>query len=287
LGCNARPSCKAGAKQTARQTARHKIETDAFFSILNISSAMETEAIFEQRIILNAKDFNNIEKKSINSIILDKLRDTLENKCSKHGFVLPNTLEILSRSLGRVENGRFTGSFIYQVQARGKVLVPVDGAIVKGTILKKNKMGIYVYYRNAFRIIVPRDFHLGNETYEGLKIGDEIEIIIKKSIFQVKDPYIRSVGILTAVSDIINVKEEEEKEEPIVNNTKNIRKNSRKPPIMSPIKEETSANLLEDLTTIKDSGESDTKEIELEEEVKTTTADGWGNNIEFEEVTAD
>lgn len=255
---------------------------------------METEAIFEQRVILNAKDFNNIERKPINSIILDKLRDTLENKCSKHGFVLPNTLEILSRSLGRVENGRFTGSFIYQVQARGKVLVPVDGASVKGTILKKNKMGIYVYYRNAFRIIVPRDFHLGNETYESLKIGDEIEIIIKKSIFQVKDPYIRSVGILTAVSDTIKV--EEEKEEPVINNSKNIRKNSRKPPMMSPIKEEASANLLDDLTSINasepvlqglETAPVETKQVETGLVETEQVENGWGDNIEFEEVTAD
>jgi DNA-directed RNA polymerase subunit E'/Rpb7 len=157
---------------------------------------MESEAVFEQRVVLTPKELNNIEKNSINKLILNKLRDLIENKCSKHGFVLPGTLDILSRSLGRVENGRFTAAFVYQVQARGRVLVPVDGAVIRGTILKKNKMGIYVYYKNAFRIMIPRDFHLGDERYESLKIGDEIEVELKKSRFQINDNYIISVGVL-------------------------------------------------------------------------------------------
>jgi DNA-directed RNA polymerase subunit E'/Rpb7 len=175
---------------------------------------MESDAFFEQRVTFTPKELNFVEKKSINELILSKLRDLIENKCSKHGFVLPGTTEILSRSLGRVENGRFTGAFVYQVQARGKVLVPVDGAIVRGTILKKNKMGIYVYYKNAFRIMIPRDFHLGDEFYENLKIGDEIEVELKKSRFQINDNYIISVGILvenvskTSIIDIAKVQQD-------------------------------------------------------------------------------
>jgi DNA-directed RNA polymerase subunit E'/Rpb7 len=207
---------------------------------------MESEAIFDQRIILTSKDINTIEKTPINTIIMNKLRDSLENKCSKHGFVIPGSLDILSRSLGRVENGRFTGAFVYQVQARGKVLVPVDGAIIKGTILKKNKMGIYVYYRNAFRIMVPRDFHLGSNAYESLKIGDEIEVLLKKSRFQVNDPYIISVGVLLNNNETISKEESNIKEDAPVTN--NIRKTVRKPALLSPIKEESNINVLADLT---------------------------------------
>jgi DNA-directed RNA polymerase subunit E'/Rpb7 len=219
---------------------------------------MESEAFFEQRIIINPRDLNSIDNTSINSIIIDRLRESLENKCSKHGFVIPNTLEILSRSLGRVENGRFTGSFVYQVQARGKVLVPVDGTIIKGVILKKNKMGIYVYYRNAFRIMIPRDFHLGDQVYEGLNIGDEIEVQLKKSRFQVRDPYIISVGLLVKsvpTMDIIDDVEEEvanasaegtESASEPGSPTKTVRKNTRRPPMMTPIKEE-SNSILEDI----------------------------------------
>ena len=196
---------------------------------------MESEAIFEQRVVLTPKETNSVENKSINGIILAKLRELIENKCSKHGFVLPGTAEILSRSLGRVENGRFTGAFVYQVQARGKVLVPVDGAIVRGTILKKNKMGIYVYYKNAFRIMVPRDFHLGDQRYESLKIGDEIDVELKKSRFQINDNYIISVGVLVGSDVTKEVIDTEEEEMP----KKTVRKTTRKPAaLLSPIVED-------------------------------------------------
>jgi DNA-directed RNA polymerase subunit E'/Rpb7 len=205
---------------------------------------MESEAVFEQRVVITPKEINLVEKKSINSIILEKLRELIENKCSKHGFVLPGTTDILSRSLGRVENGRFTGAFVYQVQARGKVLVPVDGAVVRGTILKKNKMGIYVYYKNAFRIMIPRDFHLGDERYESLKIGDEIDVELKKSRFQINDNYIISVGVLAGVVEekpvaetvaVIPTVAEKIVEKPV---TKMTRRIVRKPAMLSPIAEE-------------------------------------------------
>lgn len=205
---------------------------------------MESEAVFEQRVVITPKELNSIERKPLNSLILSKLRDLIENKCSKHGFVIPGTTEILSRSLGRVENGRFTGAFVYQVQARGKVLVPVDGAVVRGTILKKNKMGIYVYYKNAFRIMIPRDFHLGDERYESLKIGDEIEVELKKSRFQINDNYIISVGVLVGSvqkEDVIDVpKEEKQAEEQMqtIAGKKTVRRMTRKPAMLSPIAEE-------------------------------------------------
>jgi DNA-directed RNA polymerase subunit E'/Rpb7 len=219
---------------------------------------MESEAVFEQRIVLTPKELNSTEKSSINSLILSKLRDMIENKCSKHGFVLPGTLEILSRSLGRVENGRFTGSFIYQVQARGKVLVPVDGAIIRGTILKKNKMGIYVYYKNAFRVMVPRDFHLGDQSYESLKIGDEIEVELKKSRFQINDNYIISVGILrtddVAVSAAAPVPDElpELIEEAAQPKRSVVRRITRKPPVSAEVGPvvSTAAEVVEALTLL-------------------------------------
>ena len=168
---------------------------------------MESEALFEQRITLTAKDMNSLGAQkdgsppmAIDDILLEKVRLELENKCSKHGFVLPGSINILARSMGRVENGRFTGAYVYHVQAKGNVLTPADGYEVEGVVQKKNKMGMYVFHRNAFRIMVPRDLHLGSEEYDAIQVGQAIKVILKKSRFQMKDPYIVSVGILPAVA---------------------------------------------------------------------------------------
>ena len=67
--------------------------------------------------------------------------------------------------------------------------------MVEVEILKNNKMGIYAEYENAIRIMVPRDLHLGDEEFDQLKVGERIRVEIQKSRFQLKDPFIVSVGV--------------------------------------------------------------------------------------------
>jgi hypothetical protein len=56
-------------------------------------------------------------------------------------------------------------------------------------------MGIYLNYKNAIRVIIPRDLHIGNDGFENVIIGDIIRVEIKKSRFQINDESILSVGI--------------------------------------------------------------------------------------------
>jgi DNA-directed RNA polymerase subunit E'/Rpb7 len=156
---------------------------------------MEQTVLFEEKIYLSPKDMNRVAKQPIDTIIQDYLRTKLGNQCSQHGFVNPESLQILSRSMGMIENGRYTGNIVYHVQAQGTVLNPANGTRVTGTILKKNKMGLYIVYKDAIRILVPRDLHLGNEEFEQLETGDTIEVEIRKSRFQIHDKFILSVGV--------------------------------------------------------------------------------------------
>ena len=164
-----------------------------------MSDSPEKIAVFEERIPLTPKDLNRLAETPVEDILLEKLRAKLEGRCARHGFVVPGSLEILSRSMGHVEMGRFTGDTVYQVQSQGKVLNPADGTIIVGEVLKKNKMGVYVEYRDAIHVILPRDLHRGNDTFEGLAIGQSIKIEIKKSMFQVNDQFIKCVGLLVDV----------------------------------------------------------------------------------------
>lgn len=155
---------------------------------------MEYTAIFEERIPLTPKDLRK-DLENIDNILLDKLSGRLENKCSRHGFVKPDTMQILSRSMGYIENGRFTGDVVYHIQAQGKVYNPPAGFLLEGVVIRKNKMGMYVSFEDAIRIILPRDLHLGNQEFEDSDIGSIVRVEIQKSRFQVNDPYILSVGI--------------------------------------------------------------------------------------------
>jgi hypothetical protein len=59
-------------------------------------------------------------------------------------------------------------------------------------------MGLYVDYKQAIRIQVPRDLHIGMIEYENVKIGDIIEVELKRSKFAINDTYILASGIFHA-----------------------------------------------------------------------------------------
>lgn len=176
---------------------------------------MESVVFFEKKLNLTPHEFNEIKTTSIDDMLLKKARDTMENKCSENGFILPGSIRLHSRSMGYFEAARFTGDAIYYVKLEGKAIYPVDGIRVTGEVIRKNKMGLYVNYQNAIRIQVPRDLHLGNETFDNVQVGENVQVEIKRSKFAVNDQYILSSGVFidvveqSALADSIMESEQE------------------------------------------------------------------------------
>jgi hypothetical protein len=163
---------------------------------------METTSFFEKKINITPSDFNRLKKISIESILLEKAIEQVENKCSEHGFVLPGSIKLVSRSVPQFEVGNKSGDAISYVKLEGKVIYPADGVRIIGEVIRKNKMGLYVEYKKAIRIQVPRDLHIGNEEYESVEIGNMVNVELKRSKFQINDPYILASGVfISRVSD--------------------------------------------------------------------------------------
>lgn len=176
---------------------------------------MKITSCFETKVVLSPKDLSR-EIQDIDRILEQKIREQYEGKCSRHGYVLPNSVRLLSRSIGMLEKGRFTGDILFYAEAESQVLQPPDGVTIIGRVERKNKMGMYVTYkvretafeknldgkfkpvekeREAIRVMVPRDLHIGNLEFDGVKVGDFVEVEIKKSRYQVNDTSILSVGV--------------------------------------------------------------------------------------------
>lgn len=175
---------------------------------------MESIALFEEKIPLTPRDLAR-ESIDLQGILQKKLQTKLEGRCSLHGWVKQNSLKIISRSMGYVEKGRFTGDIVYHIQCEASVYNPPSGIIVQGEVIRKNKMGMYVNYEDALRIILPRDLHIGDETYDTINIGDRVSVEIKKSRFQVNDEFILSVGLFrgkegNVYEPVTNQEQEEE-----------------------------------------------------------------------------
>jgi hypothetical protein len=159
---------------------------------------MESIALFEEKIPITPKDLSR-GAIQIEKLLEQKLAKKLEGKCSLHGYVVPGTTKLLSRSMGYVEKGRYTGDIVYHSQAEAKVVYPPDGTRRDCVVERKNKMGMYVNYKDAIHVILPRDLHIGEDArsieFNDIQPGEVVQVEIKKSRFQVNDPYILSVGL--------------------------------------------------------------------------------------------
>lgn len=177
---------------------------------------MESTAFFEKKVHLSPMDLNQLKKTPIDQLLVSRARDQLENKCSEHGFVLPGSIELISRSMGYFEAARFTGDTIYYLKLQGKVIYPMDEARIVGKVIRKNKMGLYVNYRDAIRIQVPRDLHLGNMEYDSVEVGDLVQIEMKRSRFSINDPYILASGLFVSKEEDDSSLTEAPSSEPIL-----------------------------------------------------------------------
>jgi hypothetical protein len=174
---------------------------------------MESTAFFEKKISLTPSDFNEVKTTPIEEILLRKARESVESKCSEQGFVLPGSLQLLSRSMGYFESARFTGEAIYYVKLEGKVVYPVEGVQVLGKVIRKNKMGLYINYNDAIRIQVPRDLHLNEPEFEEVQIGDNVYVELKRSKFAIHDTNILASGLFLRKDGASRKMESESEEE--------------------------------------------------------------------------
>ena len=179
---------------------------------------MESIALFEEKVAIQPSDLSGRDAKgktsseeiNIEELLVEKLAARLQGKCSLHGYVVPGSLQYVSKSMGYIENGRFTGDIVYHLQVEGKVLYPPDGTVLQARVEKMNQMGMFAVYEvkdsenpesdpfPAIKVILPRDLHTGDDPladeFNSVEPGDYVELEIKKSRFQVNDEFILCVG---------------------------------------------------------------------------------------------
>jgi len=158
-------------------------------------------AVFETKVVLTPKDLGK-DITNIKDILEDKIKTQYEGRCSRNGYILPRSVKMLSRSMGMVEKGRFSGDILYYSEVECSVLYPPDGVVLDALVVRKNKMGVYASFEDAIRVMVPRDLHIGDEAFDAIEVGQTIQVEIKKSRFQVNDTSILSVGVFRGVSAV-------------------------------------------------------------------------------------
>ena len=174
---------------------------------------------FRTNIQLNPKEISaNFEE-----VILKKLKNNLENICSRHGYIKKDSINIIKRSIGQFKKQHFNGNIMFELQCIAEICNPAQGSIIKCKVKAKNSLGLLAegYYDNVpiLEIIVPK-ISAGIQSeinIDTVLVGDEINIEVCGKKYQLYDKHISIIGkaIKDKEENIKNVIEDELEEDRI------------------------------------------------------------------------
>jgi DNA-directed RNA polymerase subunit E'/Rpb7 len=139
----------------------------------------------QKRISLNPRYLDENFISYIEKIV----KNTIEGRCIKEGYIVPNTVIILKRSIGNMNNNQFNGNVIFDVTIGAKVCnIPVN-CVIKANIKKVNKLGILAEL-GPLMIIVPKEIHQNKDPFKDMNIGDEIDLLVIGKTFNLNSKII-------------------------------------------------------------------------------------------------
>ena len=197
-------------QDTFTSTSKNNIDDDVLYDQNNEhkdkkDSELYKNVILDEFIYLKAADLNN----KIDDIILLKLQKKIEGKCIKIGYVMPNSVKIVMRSLGIINNANFDGVTTYKVKYTADICNPVIGQIVKCEVGNIDKSQTICYVdtpdtpatknkelseKSPIEIYLFKHHHLGNIEFAQLQKGDIINVKIGGSKWEYRDKQIISIA---------------------------------------------------------------------------------------------
>jgi|LakMenE09Jun09ns_1017247.scaffolds.fasta_scaffold00178_2 DNA-directed RNA polymerase subunit E'/Rpb7 len=137
---------------------------------------------------------------NIEEIIYTKLKNNLENMCSKHGYIKRNSIKVVKRSIGHIKIPHFNGQIVYELQCVAEICNPAQGSIIKCRVKAKNSMGLLAegLYDNIpiLEVIVPKiSAGIQSEVnIDTVSIGDDINIEVCGKKLLLYDKHISIIG---------------------------------------------------------------------------------------------
>jgi DNA-directed RNA polymerase subunit E'/Rpb7 len=123
-------------------------------------------------------------QKNMQASILAQLKMNLEGRCSAEGFIQRNSITIVNYSLGRANYVK--GGVDYDVQFQADICMPHVGQRFKAPVTVRSKIGIHCE-TPPIKVLIPRDIHIGNESFDLVKVDDDVEFEIIGSQFKQQD----------------------------------------------------------------------------------------------------
>jgi DNA-directed RNA polymerase subunit E'/Rpb7 len=148
----------------------------------------------KENIHLTPKDIN----KNINDIVLNKLKKKVEGKCIQEGFIRKDSVKVLSRSLGVMNNSNFESGVHYIVVFTAEVCSLNNGQVIEAEVENIDKSQVISYIGNSndspVEIYMFKHHHVGNSEFASLSKGDIVKIKVSCSKYDFNDKQIVAIG---------------------------------------------------------------------------------------------
>jgi len=164
---------------------------------------------------IEPKDLNS----TLNKKIIKRIKQDVEGKCIKNGYVRKNSVKLVKRSLGQSLTSHFNGNVIFHVEYLVDLCNPLEGAIIECSVINSNKMGILAVINGVedspLNILLAKQHHINNPEFEDLRDRDIIKIRVLGKRYEFGDSQITIIGLLESeyqkqYNETLNNDDEEE-----------------------------------------------------------------------------
>lgn len=156
------------------------------------------DPIFERReLVRNVHIDARFLQRNIHASLLAQLRLKFEGVCVAEGYIQRQSITIVEHSMGRMNMIR--GGLDYTVRFQVDICLPHPGQVFRAPVVLVSKIGVHAE-TTPMKVLLPRDLHIGNTSFEDIEQGQEIEFEVVGSRFQQGDD---SIVVLAKLRDVI------------------------------------------------------------------------------------
>jgi len=142
------------------------------------------EQLLNDNLIIEPKDLNS----DIDIIIRDKLKNQVEGVCFKDGYIIPDSVKIINRKIGKIYTLDNKSCIVYNINYKAKVIAPAEGDIIETTINNINKMGAIGYIKvnseqsideSPLIIMIPSEYFIDTPyNIDDININQKLNIVV-------------------------------------------------------------------------------------------------------------
>lgn len=151
-------------------------------------------------------EFNKLNNSDINTQIYNILKNKVENKCYKTGYIIDKSVKPISRTLGKLVNLDSNNLLEYKIKYSVRSIKPTIDDIIECYISEINKLGIlaYIKYKDIIEngknngisdspllIIIPMETINDIDKYN---INMKIKIVVKATRLKFDSNKIQVIG---------------------------------------------------------------------------------------------